>query len=85
MNRKPGKIAGPGEWQEGNCCHVVDKHLNKIFSFNISELGNRQRPVEWELDHVIPPDGALYVMVWVIVPKTILNAYTQVTRGKLEK
>ena len=48
---------------------MVDKHLNKILSFNIKELRNWQGPVEGELDHVVPPDRSLDVMVGVIVPE----------------
>ena len=48
---------------------MVDKHLNKIFSFNIKELRNWKGPVEGKLGHVVPPDRSLNVMVRVIVPE----------------
>ena len=69
MTYLPCEVASPGEWEESDGCDVMDKHLNKIFSLDITELRYGQWPVEGKLYHVIPPNGSFYLMVGVIFPK----------------
>ena len=44
--------------------------LPEVFPLDVVELRAEERPVEAELDHVVPPDGGLNVMVRVLVPET---------------
>ena len=52
---------------------MMNEHLHEVLPLNIRPLGDGQRPVEGELDHVVPPYGTLYIMVWVVVPSRILS------------
>jgi len=64
----PGEIAGPRERQESYGGQVVDEHFYKVFSSDVKELGEGERPVEGQLEHIVPPHRPLYVMVGVVVP-----------------
>ena len=50
---------------------MVDKHLDKVFPLDVEELGDGERPVEGELNHVVPPHLPGHAVVRIIVPKTI--------------
>lgn len=64
----PGEVDGPAEDHESDGGHVVKKHLPKVLSLHVVELGDEEGPVEAQLDHVVPPDAAVNVVVWVVVP-----------------
>ena len=66
----PGEVTRPGEREEGDGGHVVDEHLYEVLPLDIEPLRDGEGPVEDELDHVVPPDGGLNVMVRVLVPAT---------------
>ena len=66
----PGEVTRPGEREEGDGGHVVDEHLYEVLPLDIEPLRDGEGPVEGELDHVVPPDGGLNVMVRVLVPAT---------------
>ena len=69
-SNQPGEIAGPWEGEEGDGGDVVDEHLCEVLPLHVRPLGDGEGPVEGELDHVVPPDGGLNVMVRVLVPAT---------------
>ena len=47
---------------------MVDQHLREVLPLHIEPLGDGEGPVEGELHHVVPPDGALNIVVWIVVP-----------------
>jgi len=64
----PGKVRGPGEHHQRYRRVVMDEHLPKILSLDVEELGDGERPVEGELDHVVHPHVAVHLVIWIIVP-----------------
>ena len=44
------------------------QHTPEVFPLDVVELRAEERPVEAELDHVVPPDAAVEVVVRVVVP-----------------
>ena len=51
---------------------MVDEHLPEVLPPDIKELCDGQGPVEGQLQHVVPPDPLVHLVVWVIIP-TIPN------------
>ena len=43
-------------------------YIPEVFPLDVVELRAEERPVEAELDHVVPPDAAVEVVVRVVVP-----------------
>ena len=63
-----GEVAGPGEAQQEDGGGVVDEHLPKVLALRVEELRDAERPVEGQLGHVVPPDGAVHRVHGVVVP-----------------
>ena len=63
-----GEVARPAESHERDGGHVMDEHLPEVLPLHVEELRNAERPVEAQLDHVVPPDVTGDTMVRVMVP-----------------
>ena len=50
------------------CNDWCTQHKPEVFPLDVVELRAEERPVEAELDHVVPPDAAVEVVVRVVVP-----------------
>lgn len=51
----PGQIAGPRKAEECDGREVVDEHLPEVFSLYVKKLKDGERPIERQLEHVVPP------------------------------
>lgn len=54
------QVAHPAERQQQQCDQVMDEHLPKVLAFDVEKLGDRERPVEGQRDHVVPPDVIIH-------------------------
>jgi len=55
----PREVAGPAECQQGDSGHVMHEHLPKVLPLGVEKLRDDQRPVEGQLDHVVPPHAGV--------------------------
>ena len=62
------EIDDVGEREQRDGRHVMKKHLPEILSFHVDELREEQRPVESQLDHVVPEHVGCQRVIGMVGP-----------------